>query len=65
MLGITMTLALLPFVILCATLCLIIQQPDILNTVQYIADGDVGKVTPFQEMMTQVPNLNTASASQS
>ena len=63
--GITVTPALRPFVILCATLCLIIQQPHILNTVQYIADGDVGKVTRFQEMMTQVPNRNTASASQS
>jgi hypothetical protein len=25
------------------------------NRVQYLADGDVGKVTCFQEMMTQVP----------
>jgi len=43
--GITVTLALQPFVILCATLCLIIQQPHILNTLQCVADGDVGKIT--------------------
>jgi hypothetical protein len=44
-----------PFQIFCATLCLSIQQPHTLNKVQYLAEGDVNKVTWFHEMMAQVP----------
>jgi hypothetical protein len=49
------TLSLRPFPIFCATLCLRIQQFRTLNKVQCLADGDVGKVTWFQETMAQVP----------
>jgi hypothetical protein len=45
----------------CAALCISIQQPCILNKVQYLADEDVSKVTWFQEMMAQVYNLNTVN----
>jgi hypothetical protein len=37
----------------CATLCLSIQQPHILN--KALAAGVVSKVTWFLEMMAQVP----------
>jgi hypothetical protein len=47
--GTAVTLAPWLFLIFCATLFLNIQQP------QYLADGDVSKVTCFPEMMTQVP----------
>ena len=39
------------FLIFYATLFLSIHQPHTLNNVQYLCEGDVSKVTWFQEMM--------------
>jgi hypothetical protein len=50
--GTEVTLAPQPFSIFCAVS---MQQPHASNKVQYLADGDVSKVTCFQEIMTQVP----------
>jgi hypothetical protein len=55
MAGTAVTLVRRPFPVFCATLALSIQQPCLLNTVQYLAHRNVGKVTWFQETMTQVP----------
>jgi hypothetical protein len=44
-----------PYVIICITLCLSIQQLHILNKVQYSADGHAGKVILFHKMMTEIP----------
>jgi hypothetical protein len=49
------TLAPRPFPTFCTILCLSIQQPPTLNKTQYLADGGVGKVSWFQEIMVQVP----------
>jgi hypothetical protein len=53
--GTIVTLALWPFPIFCTSLCLGIQQPHTLSTVQYTADRDVSKITWFPEMTAQVP----------
>jgi F0F1-type ATP synthase assembly protein I len=52
--GTAMTLAPRPFPIFTATLCLCIRQPFSSNKVQYLADGEVGKITWFQETMAQL-----------
>lgn len=52
--GTAVTLAPRPLLIFSATLCLGIRQPFISNKVRYLADGDVGKTTCFQETMAQV-----------
>jgi len=52
--GIAVTLTPWPFLIFSATTCLCVRQPFISNKVQYLADGDVGKITRFQETMAQV-----------
>jgi hypothetical protein len=41
------------FLIFCATLFLSIHQPHTLNSVQYLCEGDVRRVTWLQEMMAQ------------
>jgi hypothetical protein len=53
--GIPATLAPRPFLIFCAALYISIQRPHTLSKVQYLVEGDVGKVIRFQELMTQVP----------
>jgi hypothetical protein len=45
--GTAVTLAPKPFLIFTATLCFSIMQPFTLNTLQYLADRDVGKITWF------------------
>ena len=44
-----------PFPIICAPLCLRIQQSCTLKKVQHLAEGDDSKVTWFHEMLVQVP----------
>jgi hypothetical protein len=58
--GTTATLTPWPCVICCATHCFSIQQPHTLN----LADGDVSRVTWFQEVVAQVPESSVAKASQ-
>jgi len=53
--GTAVTLTHCLFPIFCAILYLSIQQPHALNTVQYLAEGDVSKANWFQEKMVQVP----------
>jgi len=48
------TLAPQPFLIFCVILCLSIQHFHTSNKVQYLVDGDVGKVIWFQDMMAQM-----------
>jgi hypothetical protein len=50
-----MTLAPQLFLIFGITLCLSNQHPNTLNKLQYLADGDVSKVTWFNEKQVQVP----------
>jgi hypothetical protein len=53
--GTAVTLAPWPFLIFCATTCSIIQQPQTLNSVHYLAHQDVSKITWFQQIMAPMP----------